>query len=136
MQAAESVDEVRRENRRLLRASTWLAVVVLAAGLATGNGHTTAFYWLLAIFVGVPGLIGERRLRRAEELKSVGTVGVQHSWITGSFAFAFLALLPSTFFSAPGWVKWVVGLIAVLWLIAGLYGLWLNTSRARVPLSI
>lgn len=76
------------------------------------------------------------RIGVAKDLDRAGTVGVQHSWITGSLGLAFLSLVPSTFFSAPGWVKAVAAIAGVVWILSGVYGLRVNTTKAKVPLSI
>lgn len=133
---SEVLGSVRSSNSELLLLSVLLAAALVIASLFSQNTQTTVYYIVFGAAIGVLALIGRGRIKAAGDLQRVGTVGVQHSWITGSLGLAFLSLVPSSFFAAPAWVKTVAAVAGAVWTLIGLYGLRENTSKAKVPLSI
>lgn len=128
--------EVREGNLRLLRAVLLGCLVLLLTAPLTGNGHTAAFHVLMAAGVGLPALVGVARVRAARDRQTLGTVGIQHGWVTLSLGVAFLSLVPSAFFGAPGWIKALQALLALVWSGLGVYELVLNARRLGVRASI
>lgn len=134
--ASDALGALKAVNSRLLWLVPVVGVLLIVAGLFAQNVDTTVYYAVFAVAIGGLALIGRARIRTAEDLERAGTVGVQQSWITASLGLAFLSLIPSTFFSAPGWVKAVAAVAGAIWTLAGIFGLRENTSKANVPLSI
>jgi hypothetical protein len=131
-----TLENVKSRIVTILGLTLLVSLVITALGVASGDGRTQVFFSMVGVPMLLGALVGLARVRMAGSETALGTAGIQHHWITMSFAIAFLSLLPASFFTASAAVKGVAGVAAVILLLVPAWGLFDTRRATGVSLSV